>query len=54
MQMFLPLTLIAVSSALTLLQGFPFEIFKPRTLKDVIAITTKSIRPDDSMFLAHN
>jgi hypothetical protein len=54
MQMFLPLTLIAVSSALTFLQGFPFEIFKPRTLKDVIALTTKSIRPDDSMFLASN
>ena len=49
MQMFFSLTLFA----LMLLQGFPFEIFKTRTLKDVISITTKSIRPDDSMFLAN-
>lgn len=33
---------------------FPWEIFKPRTLKEVIAITTKAVRPDDHMFLAHD
>lgn len=49
MQMFLSLTLVS----LTFLQGFPFEIFKSRTLKEVISITTKAVRPDDSMFLAH-
>jgi hypothetical protein len=54
MQTFLSLALLATSCALTLLQGFPWEIFKPRTLKDVIAITTKAVRPDDSMFLAQN
>jgi hypothetical protein len=53
MQMFRSLTLIAISFVSTL-QGFPFEIFKSRTLKDVISITTKSIRPDDSMFLAND
>jgi len=54
MKIFLSLTLVAVSAALSLLQGFPFEIFKPRTIKEVISITTKAVRPDDSMFLAHN
>ena len=54
MKMFLPLTLLALSYALTPLQGFPWEIFKPRTLKDVISITTKAVRPDDTMFLAQN
>jgi hypothetical protein len=50
MKMFLALTLFAS----TLLQGFPFEIFKPRTLKEVLSITTKAVRPDDSMFFAQN
>lgn len=54
MQTFLSLTLIATSCALTLLQEFPWEKFKPRTLKDVITITTKAVRPDDSIYLAHN
>src|SRR6476660_3784975 len=54
MQTLLSLILIATSCALTLLQGFPWDIFKPRTLKDVIAITTKAVRPDESMFLAHD
>ena len=35
-------------------QGFPWEIFQPRTLKEVISITTKAVRPDDHMFLAQN
>jgi hypothetical protein len=54
MQMFLTLMLLAVSCASTLSQGFPWEIFKPRTLKEVISITTKAVRPDDDMFLAHD
>ena len=54
MQMFLSFTLLAISLASTLVQGFPWEIFKPRTLKEVISITTKAVRPDDSMFLAQN
>lgn len=33
-------------------QGFPWEKFKPRTIKDVISITTRAVRPDDSLFLA--
>ncbi len=48
---------IAVSSLLgaaAFAQGFPWEIFKPRTLKEVVSITTKAVRPDDSMFLAEN
>ncbi|HXQ35498.1 MAG TPA: hypothetical protein VN843_15880 [Anaerolineales bacterium] len=46
---------ISVLLASTVLaQGFPWEIFKPRTLKEVISITTQAVRPDDHMFLAHN
>lgn len=41
-------------SMTALAQGFPYEIFKPRTLKEVTNITTKAVRPDDSMFLATN
>jgi hypothetical protein len=33
---------------------FPWELFTPRTLKEVISITNKAVRPDDSMFLANN
>lgn len=33
-------------------QSFPYEIFKPRTLKEVTSITAKAFRPDDSLFLA--
>ena len=35
-------------------QTFPWEIFKPRTLKEVIATTTSAVRPDDTAFLATN
>jgi hypothetical protein len=35
-------------------QEFPWEIFKPRTLKEVMSNTTKGVKPDDSMFLAQN
>ena len=33
-------------------QTFPWEAFKPRTVKEVVLSTTKAVRPDDSMFLA--
>jgi len=33
-------------------QDFPYDIFKPRTLKDVTTITTKAVRPDDTWFYA--
>lgn len=46
---------IAIATLLgttALAQGFPWEIFKPRTLKDAVSITTKAVKPDDDMFLA--
>lgn len=51
------LILIAFSlcfSATTFAQGFPWDIFKPRTLKEVTSLTTKAVKPYDSMFLATN
>ena len=48
------ITISALLGATALAQGFPWEIFQPRTLKEVIGITTKAVRPDDSMFLAQN
>jgi hypothetical protein len=48
------ITISALLGATVLAQGFPWEIFKARTLKEVISITTKAVRPDDSMFLAQN
>jgi hypothetical protein len=33
-------------------QGFPYDIFKPRTLKEVTATTTRAVRPDDTWFFA--
>lgn len=48
---------VAVSALLgvtALAQQFPWDIFKPRTLKEVTGITTKAVRPDDHMFLAHD
>jgi hypothetical protein len=53
MRLILALTILG-SAVVTLAQGFPWEIFKPRTLKEVISITTKSVRPDDSGFFAEN
>ena len=52
MQLFLAITLGAIATAATLNQGFPWEIFKPRTLPEVITITTKALKPDTSIFLA--
>jgi hypothetical protein len=54
MNTLLIVALSACLSASALVQGFPWEIFQPRTLKEVISITTKAVRPDDSMFLATN
>ena len=48
------ITIAGLLAANTLAQGFPWQIFKPRTLKEVISITTKAVRPDDSMFLAND
>lgn len=48
---------IAISALLSVTafaQGFPWDIFKPRTLKEVTSITTKAVRPDDHMFLAQD
>jgi hypothetical protein len=54
MQIIRAITISALLATTALAQGFPWEIFKPRTLKEVISITTKAVRPDDSMFLAQN
>jgi hypothetical protein len=54
MRKLLIFALLICSSVTTLAQGFPWEIFKARTLKEVISTTTKAMRPDDSMFLATN
>src|SRR5919205_147892 len=54
MQVIRVITISALLGATALAQGFPWEIFKPRTLKEVVSITTKAVRPDDSMFLAQN
>src|SRR5947209_4161928 len=48
------IAIITIAASPIFAQGFPWEIFKPRTLKEVIDITTKAVRPDDSMFLATN
>jgi hypothetical protein len=54
MRKLLTLPLILMLSSTAFAQGFPWEIFKARTLKEVISITTKAVKPDDSMFLANN
>ena len=51
-QLFVVVTLATAGTAATLTQGFPWEIFKPRTLPEVITITTKALKPDASIFLA--
>jgi hypothetical protein len=48
------ITAFACLSATARAQGFPWDIFKERTIKEVISITRKAVRPDDSMFLAQN
>lgn len=54
MQVIRVMTVSVLLCATALAQGFPWEIFKPRTLEEVRSITTKALRPDDSMFLAQN
>jgi hypothetical protein len=54
MRKLLLIAIIALAGTPAFAQGFPREIFKPRTLAEVIGITTKAVRPDDSMFLATN
>ena len=54
MQRIRAITILALFCSTALAQEFPWGIFKPRTLKEVISITTKAVRPDDSMFLAQN
>ena len=61
MHPFLAITLAAVSTILlntapraTLTQGFPWEIFKPRTLNEVIAITKRTVGQEDTGFLAQD
>jgi hypothetical protein len=46
------IAILAGSAASAAAQGFPYDIFKPRPLKEVTATTTKSVRPDDSGFFA--
>lgn len=45
---------IALLALGTYAQGFPWGDFKERKIKDIVAITTRAFRPDDSMFLAAN
>ena len=52
MRTLLIVLLVACAGATALAQGFPWDIFQARTLKEVTSITTKEVRPDDSMFLA--
>lgn len=52
MRSLLILLLVACFNGSALAQGFPWEIFEPRTLKEVTSLTTKAVRPDDSMFLS--
>lgn len=54
MQKIRSLAILVLLCVTAFAQGFPWDIFKPRTLKEVISITTKAVRPDDSMFLAQN
>ena len=48
------IALFACLSPAALPQGFPWSIFQARTLKEVVSITTKGVKPGDSMFLATN
>ena len=54
MRTLLIITAFACLSATAHAQGFPWGIFKERTIKEVMSITKKAVRPDDSLFLATN
>jgi len=45
---------LAVVSSTVRSQGFPWNDFKERKIADVIAITKKAFRSDDTMFLSTN
>jgi len=52
-----PLFSLAFLVCLTLsvgAQNFPWGDFKERSIKEVVSITKKAVRPDDTMFLATN
>jgi len=52
MRKLLIIAILLLTAAGAFAQGFPWDIFKPRTLKEVTAITTKAVRPDDTWFFA--
>lgn len=54
MRKLLFVALICCLSTSARAQGFPWEIFQPRTLKEVISLTRDAIEPDTSMYLATN
>ena len=54
MRALIMIALFACLSLTALAQGFPWAIFEARTLKEVVSITTKAVKPGDSMFLATN
>jgi len=54
MRKILIIAIVLWLSTAALAQGFPWDIFKPRTIKEVITTTTKAVRADDDMFLATN
>lgn len=54
MHALLAITLASVSTIATLTQGFPWEIFKSRTLPEVISVTTKALGTEDTGFFAQN
>jgi hypothetical protein len=54
LQLFFLTAIFASFGAAAIAQGFPWEIFKQRTVKEVQTITTKAFRPDDSSYLATN
>jgi hypothetical protein len=54
MRTFLIVALSACLGTTALAQSFPWDIFQPRTLKEVVSVTTKEVKPDDTMFFAVN
>ena len=54
MQIISALTISVLLGAATVAQEFPWELFKRRTLEEVMTTTTKAFRSDDSMFLAND
>ncbi len=54
MRKLLSIAIVVCLGTTAMAQDFPWDIFKSRTLTEVMSITTKAARPDDSMFLATN